>query len=95
MQGAQFFCVADIGGCYINPTCVTDWTCNPEGDDGFTCQCPESDCDTEEVDGLKYHVFGERVTWLEAKENCEDRGYILASFLTEDDFDAARAFVTT
>ena len=31
---------------------------------------------------------------MEAKEKCEENGYILASILTENDFDAARVFVS-
>ena len=70
------------------------WTCNPEENIGFSCQCVGTDCDETEVDGLKYYVFGERISWLEAKADCEERGFILASVVTENDFNAARAFVS-
>ena len=63
----------------------------------YRCECPEgitgTKCGETELDGFVYVVFGEMMSWQDARDDCSRRGYILASILTAETHQILKSFV--
>ena len=63
----------------------------------YRCECPDgiagTNCGESKLGGFDYFVFGERMSWQDARDDCSTKGYVLASILTDQSHELLQSFI--
>ena len=79
-----------VGGCPSDP-CINGGICVPDLTQSYTCNCPDGYTGRichefpAEQSGFRYLINHVPKTWDDARVDCENRGYYLASISSTDE----------
>ena len=86
----EFCILVVVGGCHSAP-CMNGGTCIGSLQQSYTCTCLDNyagrNCEEYTTHGFGFNFFVSHIskTWDEARMECEERGYSLATVSTAEE----------